>query len=312
MGTNKHPDFSHFSLLLIVFYLIPLLLFNTLLIVAIVREKAIDGTLRAVLVNIVTAGQVVMVGTIIAATVNVITLTELRPSDNACRLAAWLIVSGGAAKLMYMTTFASSAYVLIRYGTRKMKIWVAVVFFVGMWIGVLLSNAAIFSSDVLAISFHDYNTCAAHGTGYKAFIYAIGYISIYGLLSFTVSVLSAIATVWFIRHHTISSDITMVKAMLKFAAFLILGNVINFLGQAIPLLFAAFTPAGTKSRVLEPLHYVEIVFILLSVIPTPVLILIYFRPVRNRIKRILCRVCLNQLDVSEKSKTGKTAMSSTM
>ena len=165
------------------------------------KEKAIDGTLRAVLVNIVTAGQVVMVGTIIAATVNVITLTDLRPSDIACRLAVWLIASGGAARLMYMTTFAISAYVLIRYGTRKMKIWVAVVVFVGMWIGVLLSNAAIFSSDVLAISFHDYNTCAAHGTGYKAFIYAIGYISIYGLLGFTVSVLSAIATVWFIRHN---------------------------------------------------------------------------------------------------------------
>ena len=211
---------------------------------------------------------------------------------------------------MYMTTFAISAYVMIRYGTRKMKTWVAVVVFVSMWVVVLLSNAAIFSSDVLLISFHDYNTCAAHGTGYKAFIYAIGYTSIYGLLSFTVSVLSAIATVWFIRHNT--GDVTMVKAMLKFAAFLILGNVINFLGQAIPLLFAAFTPAGTKSYVLEPLHYVEIIIILLSVIPTPVLIIIYFRPVRNRFKRILCRVCLNKLDVSEKSKTGKTAMSSTM
>ena len=128
MGPHEHPAFSYFSLIIIVFYLIPLLLFNTLLIVAIVKEKAIDGTLRAVMVNIVTAGQVVMVGTIIASTVNVITLTELRPSDISCRLAVWLIVSGGAAKLMYMTTFAISAYVLIRYGTRKMKIWVAVVF----------------------------------------------------------------------------------------------------------------------------------------------------------------------------------------
>ena len=311
MGTYKHPDFSHFSLLIIVFYLIPLLLFNTLLIVAIVRETSITGSLRAVLVNIVTAGQVVNVGTIIAATVNVITLTELRPSDFACRLAVWLIVSGGAAKLMYMTTFSISAYVLIRYGTRKMKIWVAIAVFVGMWVGVLLSNAAIFSSDVLVISFHDYNACAPHGTGYKAFIYAIGYTSIYGLLGFTISVLSAITTVWFIRHNTISSDVALVKAMLKFAAFLIVGNVINFLGQAIPLLFASFTPAGTKSSVLEPLHYVEIVFILLSVIPTPVLILIYFRPVRKRVKHILCSVCLNKLVVSEKSKTSKTAMSST-
>ena len=231
LGLPGRPTFSYYSLVITVFFLIPLLVFNTLLIVAIAVEKSIVGTLRLVLVNIVTAGQVVNVGTIIAATVNVITLTELRPSDFACRLAVWLIVSGGAAKLMYMTTFSISVYVLIRYGTRKMKIWVAVVFFVGMWVGVLLSNAAIFSSDVLVISFHDYNACAPHGTGYKAFIYAIGYTSIYGLLGFTISVLSIITTVWFIRHNTISSDVALVKAMLKFAAFLIVRMSLTFLDK---------------------------------------------------------------------------------
>ena len=73
----------------------------------------------------------------------------------------------------------------------------------------------------------------------------------------------------------------MVKGMLRFAAFLILGNVINFLGQAIPLLFATFAPAGEKWHALEKLHYVAIIFILLSLVPTRVLILIYFKPVRK-------------------------------
>ena len=31
----------------------------------------------------------------------------------------WLVVSGGAARLMYMTTFAISEYVLVRYGAQK-------------------------------------------------------------------------------------------------------------------------------------------------------------------------------------------------
>ena len=45
----------------------------------------------------------------------------------------------------------------------------------------------------------------------------------------------------------------------------------------------------------------EEIFILLSLVPTPVLILIYFKPVRKRIKRILCSVYMKKTAVSEKS-----------
>ena len=206
----------------------------------IAKEKSIVGTLRLVLVNISTAGQVVIVGLMMFSIANVIIsgcgCPELRPSDFACRLFTWVTLSGGAARLMYMTTFAISVYDLVRYGARKMKIWVAVVAVVGVWVGVLLPNAAIFSSDVLLINFHDNKSCAAHGTGYKTYIYAFGYMYIYGLLGFAVSVFCAIATIWYIRHNTISGDITLVKAMMKFALFLVLGNVINFIGQTTPLL----------------------------------------------------------------------------
>ena len=92
----------------------------------------------------------------------------------------WVIVSGGAARLMYMTTFAISVYVLVRYGETKMKIWVATVAVVGVWVAVLLPNAAIFSPDVVLINYHNNNTCAAHGTGYKTSIYVFGYTGVLG------------------------------------------------------------------------------------------------------------------------------------
>ena len=293
MGLPERPIFSYFNLVITVFFLIPLLVFNTLLIVAIAVEKSIVGTLRLVLVNIVTAGQVVTLGMFIFYTsvifINGCWCPELRPSDIACRLMYWVIASGGAARLMYMTTFAISVYILVRYGAKKMKIWVATVAVVGVWVFALLPNAAIFSPDVVLFNFHDNVTCAAHGAGYKAYIYAFGYTGVYGLLGFVVSVFSPIATVWYIRHNTISGDVTVVKAMIKFAIFLILGNIINFVGQTTPLLFAAFAPAGKDWYTLEKaFNYVEGVFILLSLIPTPLFILIHFRPVRQRIIRTVC------------------------
>ena len=219
----------------------------------------------------------------------------------------WVIASGGAARLMYMTTFAISVYVLVRYGAKKMKIWVAIVAMVHVWVTVLLPNAAIFSSDVLLINFHDNDTCAAHGTGYKTFNYAFGYTGVYGLLGFAVSVCCPIATVWYIQHNSISGDITLVKAMIKFALFLVLGNIINIVEQTTPLLFAAFAPAGKDWYTLEKaFNYVESIFIILSLLPTPVLIHIYFKPVTHRVKSILCDVCMKKENVSQKRRTGKT------
>ena len=136
--------------------------------------------------------------------------------------------------------------------------------------------------------------------------YSFGYTGVYGLLGFAVSIFCATATVWFIRHNTISGDVTLVKAMLKFAIFLVLGNVINFIGQTTPLLFTAFAPAGMDWYNEEKaFNYVQGIFILLSLLPTPVLILIHFRPVRERIKHILCVVCMKKGHVL-KSKICKT------
>ena len=269
------------------------------------------GTLRLVLVNIVTAGQVVIVGGIIYSIANVIIsgcgCPELRPSDFACRLMLWVIASGGAARLMYMTTFAISVHVLVRYGTRKMKIWVAVVAVVGVWVVSLLSNTIIFSPDIVQINFYHNKSCVPRGTGYKTFISTFVFNAVYVLLGLAVSVFSPIATVWYIRHNTISGDITHVKAMMKFTVFLILGNVINFFGHIVPLTLTTFDLDGTNSYAFR---FTPGVLILLSLIPTPVIILVYFRPVRQRMKRMLCCVCMKKVDMSEKSKTGMTATGS--
>ena len=301
--------------ILVIIVLTPLLLFNILLIMAIALEKSIVGTLRVVLINIVTAGQLVNVGTMLVTITNVIisgcSCPELRPSALPCQLSVWLIMSGGAARLMYMAIFAISVNVLVRYGAKKMKIWVAIVAVIGVWLAVLLPNAVVFSPDIIQITIYNNQSCEVHGTGYKTFIYAFGYTTVYGLLGFAVSAFSPIITVWFIQHNTISGDVTLVKAMLKFAVFLVLGNVINFIGLTTPLLFAIFAPARKDRNSLEmALANVVYAFILLSLVPTPVLILIYFRPVRQRIKRILCGACTKKVDLSKKSTTSKTATGS--
>jgi membrane-associated phospholipid phosphatase len=83
--------------------------------------------------------------------------------------------------------------------------------------------------------------------------------------------------------------------MIKFSLFLILGNILNFIGISVPTSAIAFYPLfplENLTKILRILTYIEGVFILVSLIPTPVFTLIFFRTVRYRFKYIISCSCL--------------------
>ena len=77
--------------------------------------------------------------------------------------------------------------------------------------------------------------------------------------------------------------------MAKFAAFLIIGNVINVLGQVVPAVIALLI-----SDIIG--WYLTHTLYVLSLIPTPILIIVFLKPVRKQMARILCKLCLKDKD----------------
>lgn len=308
ISTNFPPqdvdrDFnSYFSLFFTLLYLFPLAVVNAVLAVAVAQERGVTGTIRFFLVNLLSASELVIVGismwftsTIVIQLSWVHNEVGLPVSDFGCRLMLWLIGCGGAARLVFMAAYAVTIYALVRYGAQKMQLKYAVIAGVALWILVMVPNTAIFSPAVVLINFHDNDSCAAHGTGAPAYVYAFGYIGLYGVSAFTITVVMPFVTYHYIKTKTITGDDSLMRAMVRFALFLACANIINFVGQTTPLLFAAFAPAGMDWYNLEKaFNYVEGVFILLSLIPTPILILVFFRPIRLRVKRMLCSVCLKK------------------
>jgi hypothetical protein len=306
---TKHPQlFGYYSLFITLFFLVPAFVFNILLLVSIVMEKTIPAAIRFILANILAASEIVIIGIAIILLQNVILsgLTHLESSIVVCQVTYVSLASGAAARLFFMANFAVSVYVLVRRGASRLKLVPSLVAGLLLWLFAIVPNTVLFSSDFLDITFHDSSACAPHGRNVTTPIYTFSYIAIYGCCSFIVGIVFPILTICYIKKNTISGNSQMLRGMVKFAIFLLIGNSMNFMGISIPILFATFAPSGEEYYILEKaFNYAEGILLMLSLIPTPVILLVFFKPIRHRLLEMVCFICVNSK--ARKDKTVPTS-----
>ena len=253
---EENPPFEYLTFFLTLFVLLPATIVNTLLLFSILTGKAVPGTIRLVLVNIVLASQVIIFGLMgfFLAVVILSGLQYLQPSEIACRLLFIIISSGSAARLLYMATFASVVYILVHHGASKLHFIPSLIASVVLWILAVAPHFVLLSPAFVGIFFNNGDDCAAYGVGAGSYIvYTFVYIFIYGFASFTVSVVLALLGLRFVVKNTISGDTTLQKGMIKFALFLLIGNTMNFVGISVPHLIIAFVPLDPSSEEFEEL-----------------------------------------------------------
>ena len=293
ISDNDINRFGYYNLFITLFLLIPGYIFNILLLVAIIAERTLPGTIRFILSNIIIASEVVIFGIFIILVHNIISSVSRHSYLFVCRFTYVTLTSVAAARLLYMAMFAITVYILVRHGPAKLHFRLSFTAGILLWFFAIILNTALFSTDVLEITLHDGTDCAPHGRNGTTQLYAFTYIIVYGLSSFIIGVIFPILSVRYIRRNTISGDSKVLKRMIKFAIFLLLGNSMNFVGISIPILFATFAPSGDEHYTLEKaLNYAEGIFLMLSLIPTPIILLIFFKPVRHRLKKISCFLCV--------------------
>ena len=299
---EPHVSFSYFSLLSTLLILLPAFTVNIILLVAIITEKTISATVRLILANIVASSQVVIIGIAILNSYNVVLplVFNPSPSDFTCRLSYVAIHSGAAGRLVFMAAYAVTVYVLARYaGTNlrvvKVRFWPALIAFVAIWLFSTIPNMVIFFPVFVKITFSVGDVCTARGTGAVSIVHTFTYIIVYGVCCFILSVVFPILTVQYIRKNSISENKQTLKGMTKFSVFLLVGNSVNLVGVSLTILLATFAPLGEDYQTLlliTAFNYIEGICLLLSLIPTPIILLIFFKPIRLRFKKITCFICL--------------------
>ena len=315
---EKRAIFSYFSFFSTLFLLLPVFIVNTVLLVAIVTEKKLPVTIRWILSNIVIASQVVNIGLCFVNLHSIIpSLPPFPPpSSFVCRLSFVVINTGAAGRLLYMATYGVTVYALARYSGAKLKeahikFLPALISVVIIWIVSSLPSMALFSSIFLDVSFNFVDDCIAQSAGNATLVYSFLYIFLYGLCSYVASIVFPLLTMRYVKTHQISYNRSAFKGMIIFSAFLLIGNSINMVGVSVPILIATFAPPGNENQALViALNYVEGVCLQLSLIPSPIVIFLFFKPVREKMRKIMCFMC-KRVATETRSYMAKSATSDT-
>ena len=115
------------------------------------------------------------------------------------------------------------------------------------------------------------------------------YLLFFDLIPLSVTITLLVITVCYIKNLSVQ-DIKLKKTTVKFGFYLLLGNGINLLGQiAPPIIILSWS--ATPDMHCANLTYT---FLIAALIPTPILVLIYFKPIRKRLWHWLCCMCVKE------------------
>ena len=305
MENNSDPDTSNFtgflsqggyiaynSVLLAVF-LFPILVLNVVILFALIIQKSIFITVRLVLGCLTVAGIVNGLGLVMQRLAGLILAATLSPhadqSPGICRFILFTILSGTAARLAFMALFAITVLVIVVAPAKYSKPVPFLVVALVVWFIVIVYNFGVFSPAIGDARFSSGVSCAPLSVGIPTIMYLLVYVIDYAFIPLLITLILPILVLCFIYKRTISSELETKKAMARFALFLLIGNVINFMAVLIPAAVASRRTEESRqsSGVVEYLPYA---FMILSLVPTPILMIVFFKSIRKSIWK-LCTCC---------------------
>ena len=308
----KEPGFAAFYLILLLILVVALVLV-VLSIASLCGNSGVPRVLSIYLINqLVGCIIVIFFSSSIFLLSLVLTLNSTLdlPPIRYCQFLIWGYAFGAVGRMWSLFAFSLVVFIVVKRGEKVFKCGYMVVGIVGAWVVIFL--VAFYTAlpyPVYALYFVDSIACFPHHDIIpRTSLYPTLFIWVVfgGIIPLSASITTPVITLCYIRHNTITEGAAYNKGIAKFALFLVVGNVFNFLGQAVPGLI----PLATEA-VGVILAYL---LVSLSLLPTPIIIIIFLKPVRKKLKRMLCCICHRKgysisstLDSKVKSTVGGTS-----
>jgi hypothetical protein len=316
-------NFLSFNLICLFLILIPVTILNATVLVLLLKDSnAKTRTIRFLLCNIPGSCLVVELGLILYHTTGIILELNAHSVDlMACRATMFVIAFGGIARILFMAFFAFTVFVIVRcqeQATKKNFMFFVIMAAV-LWIASFVCALPVSIEDIVNVTYGHNISCGPLPSSIGSYIYIGFYIFLFGFVSFIFTVVFLTLTICYICKNTVSAkDREMNRAMLKLGFFLLFGNVLNVVGQVVPAMIATFlvdinrAETGNIGVFLPGVACSTYVIINLSLIPTPILIITYYQPIRRKFKRLLCCFRLKlKLDFRSRTSSSSTMIHAT-
>ena len=276
------PGFLVFNVVMLLAVVLPVIAANTVLLVALVLESSTVKMVRLVLGSILVSCLLAALGLAMYHISGIIlNCSPVRnPPAVPCTITLFLIGFGGAARLEFMALFAVVVYIVKSGRDTKKNTFIAILVAVAtLWVFAFLGNSPLLSQDTFSTGYGG-PSCSLAESGEHSYIIIGLFAFFFGLVPLCVTIIVLAITSCFIKYHSFT-DIQAKTAMVKFAFFLLLGSTVNWLGLFVPAIIATFIYPTIDSA--EGWIYTGYTLLNSALIPTPILILIYFKPIRKKL-----------------------------
>ena len=261
-------------------------LFIGIILVSLLMATSIPRPLRLFLINLLLAGLIVVVVVllILCTSVSLIAVGTHAPLPRyLCRVYLWVFGAAGVARLWSLTTFSFSILGIVKYGKKTISWWSAIVIIAILWLGAMLISLYLMLPYVFEAQFVHGVACFPDRENViivgARYTFLLIWTILGGLTPLIISIVVPIVCLCYIRNNTVTEGTQYRKAMAKFSLFLVVGGCINFTGQALPALLSINLAA--------PGIYLSYGLAAVSLLPTPIIIMAYLKPVQEQVKRIV-------------------------
>ena len=282
-----------FCLIMTTFYLVALA-FTVTVLSLVIAAKAVSYVIRFVLANTLIASFTAGFG-IFAINITrgiVTTLGQYYLADSVCRSLLISISVGSISRPLAMAVFAIVVYIIIKYSIGAVKLKYLVIGILVMWLACLAFSLLLISPNILEVVSIKTTSCLPR-SGTYGLIYTVPVTACFIIIPFALNVALLIASFWYVRANSGSENAVSLKPMLKFSVFLLLGTLLSTIGHTTPVIVAHIESNSLSPEMLRVINEINVITVLVSIIPTPVLVLVYFKPVRVLMKKCLLRLHRN-------------------
>ena len=285
-------------------FMVALTVVNVILFLSVVCSKALPPVIKLILANIIVANELLIVTLFLVSMSEIIEL-YYEPFGEAWRVFYIAMCSAAAGRLLFMAVYAVIVYVMARYaGTSKDLALVPVIIaVVVVWILATIPNFIHYLTFAAHVNVPVGALCSAHNQVTFDLDYLLISLGIYGIVGFFVCIPVLGMTIYHLKAH--NKEIR--KGLVKFSAFLLLGNITHFLGIMLPLLFSLFDDEDCYGFLIG-IDTAGLVILLASLFVTPIIILVLFKTIWTRFKGFMCCSCVCNTEAPNTAETVQTEM----